>query len=155
MTAAVRKGGSLGEGCRLLRINEFKTFVLRGNVIDLGVAVVMGVAFKSVIDSLVANMMTPMIAAIGGSSDFSALTFTVNGSQLGYGNFINVMISFVITAALVFYVIVTPTNHLVSRFAEEETPEPTTRKCPFCVSEISRRASRCPHCTAELEPAAA
>jgi large conductance mechanosensitive channel len=121
-------------------------------VIDLGVGVVMGIAFKSVVDSLVADMLTPLIAIIGGNTDFSAMNFTINGSQFIYGNFINVMISFVITALVVFYFVITPTNHVISRYATEETPEPTTRKCPFCVSEIAKVASRCPHCTAEIEP---
>ena len=138
-----------------MRIDEFKRFVLRGNVIDLGVGVVMGIAFKSVVDSLVADMLTPMIAIIGGDADFSALVFTLNGSQFAYGNFINVAIAFAITAIVVFYFVIAPTNHVISRYAEEDTPEPTSRKCPFCISEISKRASRCPHCTAEVSPVVA
>ena len=136
-------------------IDEFKRFVLRGNVIDLGVGVVMGIAFKSVVDSLVADMLTPLIAMIGGNADFSALVFTLNGSAFAYGNFVNVTIAFAITAIVVFYFVVAPTNHVISRYAEEETPEPITRKCPFCVSEISKRALRCPFCTAEVPPVVA
>ena len=135
-------------------LNEFRRFLLRGNVVDLGIGIMMGIAFKSVIDSLVADMMTPLIAAAGGQTDFSLLAFTVNGSTFGYGNFINVMIAFLITAAVVFFFIMTPMNHMVSRYMTEPTPEPTTRKCPFCIIDVPLVATRCGHCTSEL-PAAA
>ncbi len=131
--------------------DDFKRFMLRGNVIDMGVGVVIGVAFKSVVDALVQNLMTPLIAAIGGQADFSALNFTINNSQFLYGEFINAMISFLITGVVVFYVIVRPVNALMSRYREEETPDPTTRKCPYCVSEIPLRATRCAFCTSTVE----
>ncbi|MEE8338070.1 MAG: large conductance mechanosensitive channel protein MscL [Dehalococcoidia bacterium] len=134
--------------------DEFKRFLLRGNVVELGIAVVMGVGFKSVTDAMVTNLMTPLIAAVGGNADFSALTFSLNGSEFLYGNFINTVISFVITALVVFFFIITPMNHMMDRYAEEETPDPTTKKCRFCFSEIALRATRCPQCTSEL-PAAA
>ncbi len=136
-------------------LDEFKKFLLRGNVIELGIAVVMGVGFKSVTDALVKNLMTPLIAAVGGNSDFAALTFSLNGSEFLYGEFINAVISFVITALVVFFFIITPMNRLKDRYAEEETPDPTTKKCRFCFSEIALHATRCPQCTSELPAAAA
>ena len=135
-------------------LDEFKKFLLRGNVVELGVGVVMAVAFKSLIDAMVADLMTPLIAAVGGNADFSALTFTLNGSQFRYGDFVNVIISFAITAIVVFYMIVMPMNRLVERFTDEATPVPNTRKCPFCFGEISLRATRCRHCTSEVTAAA-
>ncbi len=134
--------------------DDFKRFMLRGNVIDMGVGVVIGVAFKSVVDALVQGLMTPLIAAVGGQADFSALSFTINNSQFLYGEFINAMISFLITGIVVFYVIVRPVNALMSRYREEETPDPTTRKCPFCISEIPLHATRCGFCTSTIEVAA-
>ena len=113
-----------------------------------------GVGFKSVTDAMVTNLMTPLIAAVGGNADFSALTFSFNGSEFLYGNFINTVISFLITALVVFFFIITPMNRLVDRYSEEETPDPTTKKCRFYFSEISVRATRCPQCTSKL-PAAA
>ena len=121
----------------------------------MGVGVVMGVAFKSIVDGLVADLITPMIAAVAGKADFSALEFTINGSQFMYGHLINVTLSFVITAAVVFYLIVKPMNHLVSRYRVEEAPaDPTTRKCSFCRQEIAIAATRCPFCTSEVAAAA-
>lgn len=134
--------------------DDFKRFMLRGNVIDMGVGVVIGVAFKSVVDALVVGLMTPLIAAVGGQADFSALSFTINNSQFLYGEFINAMISFLITGIVVFYVIVRPVNALMSRYREEETPDPTTRKCPQCISEIPLHATRCAFCTSTIEVAA-
>lgn len=135
--------------------DEFKRFLLRGNVVELGIAVVIGVGFKSVTDAMVTNLMTPLIAAVGGNADFSALTFSLNGSEFFYGNFINTVISFLITALVVFFFIITPMNHMIDRYAEEETPDPTTKKCRFCFSEIALRATRCSQCTSELPAAAA
>jgi len=135
-------------------LDEFKKFLLRGNVIELGIAVVMGVGFKSVTDALVKDLMTPLIAAVGGHTDFSALTFAINGSEFLYGDVTNAVISFVITALVVFFLIITPMNHLKDRYAEEETPDPTTKKCRFCFSEITLHATRCSHCTSELSAAA-
>ena len=114
-----------------------------------------GVGFKSVTDAMVTNLMTPLIAAVGGNADFSALTFSLNGSEFFYGNFINTVISFLITALVVFFFIITQMNHMIDRYAEEETPDPTTKKCRFCFSEIALRATRCSQCTSELPAAAA
>jgi len=130
-------------------LKEFKAFLLRGNVVDLAVAVVIGIAFGAVITALVADIITPLIAAIFGSHDFSALTFTINGSTFKYGDFINAVISFVLIAAAVFFVIVKPMNALAARRARDE-PAPDTRPCPECLSEIPKAARRCAHCTAEV-----
>jgi large conductance mechanosensitive channel len=130
-------------------LKEFKAFLFRGNVVDLAVAVVIGIAFGAVITALVADIITPLIAAIFGSHDFSALTFTINGSTFKYGDFINAVISFVLIAAAVFFVIVKPMNALAARRARDE-PAPDTRPCPECLSEIPKAARRCAHCTAEV-----
>ncbi len=136
-------------------LDEFRQFLLRGNVVEMGVGVVMGVAFKSIVDGLVTDLITPLIAAVAGEADFSALMFTLNGSQFTYGHLISVALSFVITAAVVFYLIVRPMNHLISRYRDEETPaDPTTRKCSFCRQEIAIAATRCPFCTSEVAVAA-
>jgi len=131
-------------------LRDFKAFVLRGNVLDLAVAVVLGVAFTAVITALVTDLITPLIAAIGGSHDFSALTFTVNGSVFRYGAFINALIAFVVLAAVLFFLVVRPANALVQRASREPTPDPTTKKCPECVSEIPIDARRCAFCTVQL-----
>lgn len=127
-------------------LNEFKQFVLRGNVIDLAVAVVIGAAFNEVVQSLVKDLITPLIAAIGGKPDFSKLTFSINGSQFLYGDFLNALISFAILAAVVFFFAVKPINHLISLARREESPDPTTKKCSECVSEIPIQARRCAFC---------
>lgn len=135
--------------------NEFKQFLLRGNVVEMGVGVVMGVAFKSVVDGLVKDMITPMIAAVAGEADFSALLFTLNGSQFLYGHLINVVVSFLITAVVVFYLVVKPMNHFMVRYRDEEVPTaPTMHKCSFCRQEIAIAATRCPFCTSEVATAA-
>jgi len=137
----------------LLNAQEFKKFLLRGNVVDLAVGIVIGVAFTAVVSSLVADIITPLIAAVIGEPDFSALSFTINESEILYGNFINALLAFLVVATAIFYVVVMPMNRLVTRFKEQpQTPEPTTRKCPRCWSEIARQASRCPQCTADIEP---
>jgi large conductance mechanosensitive channel len=136
-------------------VQEFKQFLLRGNVIDLAVAVVLGVAFAAVVASLVEDLLTPLIAAIFGEPDFSQLTFTINGSTFFYGQFINTLISFVTIAAALFFFVVKPVNTLISRARREPTPDPTTQKCPECLSEIPIEARRCAFCTSlvvGLEP---
>jgi large conductance mechanosensitive channel len=137
----------------MLSGGEFKKFLLRGNVVDLAVGVVIGVAFGAVVASLVADIITPLIAAVIGQPDFSALTFRVNDSEILYGNFLNAALSFLIVAAAIFYLVVMPMNRMVTRAkTEPATPEPTTRKCPRCWSEIAKQASRCPQCTADIDP---
>jgi large conductance mechanosensitive channel len=133
-------------------IKEFRQFLLRGNVVDLAVAVVIGVAFGAVVTAFVADLITPLIAAIFGKPSFSDLTFTINGSRFLYGEFLNAVLSFVLVAAAIFFVVVKPMNALAARRARAE--DPTTRDCPECLSEIPLAARRCAYCTVELQPAA-
>jgi large conductance mechanosensitive channel len=135
-------------------MNDFKQFLLRGNVVDLAVGVVIGVAFGAVVSAVVADLLTPLVAAIFGSHDFSALTFTINGSRFLYGDLINKLIAFLTVAAVVFYAVVKPVNARVAR-RRTAPPDPTTRACPECLSEIPLAANRCAFCTAEVGPAAA
>jgi large conductance mechanosensitive channel len=135
-------------------LKEFKAFLLRGNVVDLAVAVVIATAFGAVIAAFVADLITPLIAAIGGNEDFSKLHFEINNSKFLYGAFINAVISFVLVAAAVFFFVVKPMNALAARRAKEE-PAPTTRDCPECLSEIPLAARRCRFCTAEVGAASA
>ena len=128
-------------------LGEFKAFLFRGNVVDLAVAVVIGIAFAAVIAALVADIITPLIAAIFGSHDFSALTFTINNSTFLYGAFINAVIAFVLVAAAIFFVVVKPMNAMNARRAPAAA---TTRPCPECLSEIPLAARRCAFCTAEV-----
>lgn len=130
--------------------SEFKEFILRGNVVSLAVAVIIGAAFNDIVNSLVENMITPLIAAIGGQPDFSGITFTINNSQFGIGSFINAVISFLIIALVVFFLVVKPMNALMERSKVEEPEEPTLRKCPYCMTDISVEATRCPNCTSEV-----
>lgn len=120
----------------------FKQFLMRGNVIDLAVAVVIGVAFGRVIAAFTKDLLTPLIAAFGGQPDFSNLAFTVNGSTFRYGDFVNTIISFIIVAAAVYYLVVLP----ISRMKKPEAAEVKTRACPECLSEIPIQAKRCGHC---------
>jgi large conductance mechanosensitive channel len=129
-------------------IKGFREFIGRGNVVDLAVAVVIGAAFGAVITAFVADIITPLIAAIFGKQDFSGLYFTVNGSKFLYGSFINALISFLLIALAVYFVIVAPMNAWRARKAAGE--DPTTEECPHCLSEIPRGAHRCAFCTAEL-----
>lgn len=136
-------------------LKGFKEFILRGNVVDLAVAVVIGVAFGAVVTALVADLITPLVGAIFGKSDFSKLTFTVNKSHFLYGSFINAVIAFVLIAAAIYFVIIVPMNAIAARRARAQGPQsPTTKECPECLSEIAIGARRCPHCTSELAPAA-
>ncbi len=135
-------------------LSEFKAFVLRGNVIDLAVAVVLGVAFGAVITAFVSDIITPILGVIGGKPNFSQLTFTINGSVFYYGSFLNAVIAFLSIAAAIFFFVVKPVNHLKARRAGEDGP-PTTRPCPECLSEIPVAASRCAYCTTEFATAGA
>jgi large conductance mechanosensitive channel len=135
-------------------LKDFKSFLLRGNVVDLAVAVVVGAAFGAVVTALVKDLLTPLIA-IPGKTDFSALQFTINKSTFRYGDFINVLISFVSIAAAVFFFVVKPVNALMARRKTETDVESTTRECPECLSSIPARARRCAFCTAEVTPAGA
>jgi len=136
-------------------IGEFRAFILRGNLVDLAVAVVIGAAFTTVVNAFVKDLITPVIAAIGGKRDFSALKFEINGSQFLYGDFINAALTFLIVAAVVFFFVVKPVNALLDRFQTEQPVEEETRECPECISQIPVRASRCSFCTAEVASASA
>lgn len=131
-------------------LTDFKTFVLRGNVVDLAVGIVIGVAFAAVVQAMVRDILTPLIAAIFGRPDFSALSFRIHGSVFRYGDFLNALIAFVTIAATVFFFVVKPMNLVTSHFSHRETPEPTTRRCPWCLMDIPLKARRCGYCTTEL-----
>ena len=136
-------------------LQGFKQFIFRGNVLDLAVAVVMGVAFGAVIAALVKDLITPLIAAIVGKPDFSAIEFTVNGSRFPIGDFINSVVSFILIAAAVYFFIVLPVNKVLERMRRgEAAPDPTTKKCPECLSDIPIAARRCAFCTSPLTEAA-
>ena len=131
-------------------IKGFRDFILRGNVIDLAVAVVIGAAFGAVITAFVADILTPLIAAIFGQPDFSALTFTINGSKFLYGAFINAVISFLFIALAIYFVVVVPMNKLAERRARGEGPaEPDTKQCPECLSDIPIAARKCAFCASQ------
>jgi large conductance mechanosensitive channel len=133
-------------------LKEFKKFILRGNVVDLAVAVVIGAAFGGIVTALVNDFITPLIAALGGQHDFSGLTFSLNNSVFHYGDFINRLVSFVLIAAVVFFFVVQPINRIIALSkADKDTEEPTTKKCPECYSEINIKSTRCAFCTAKLE----
>jgi len=134
-------------------LKDFKAFILRGNVVDLAVAVVIGAAFGAVVTSFVKNLLTPLIS-IPGKANFANLTFTVNGSPFDYGLFLNALIAFIFIAAAVFFFVVKPINALAERRKKGQEAEPGTRDCPECLSEIPELARRCAFCTAEVAPAA-
>lgn len=131
---------------------EFKKFVMRGNVIDLAVGVIIGGAFQTIVNSLVNDIVTPLLGIILGKIDFSSLAITIGDASIGFGKFITAVINFFIMA-LVIFVIVRSINQLSERLHKktEEKPEPTTKKCPYCKSEIAIDAVKCPHCTSDVE----
>ncbi len=130
----------------------FRNFILRGNVVDLAIAVVIGTAFGAVVSALVKDLLTPLIAAIVGQPNFSSLTFTVNNSHFLYGDVINAVITFLAIAAVVYYVVVVPMNRIAARRAKVPV-DVTTRDCPECLSTIPKAARRCSFCTSEVTPA--
>lgn len=130
-------------------LKDFKKFILRGNVVDLAVAVVIGAAFGAVVTGLVKDIITPLIAAIGGQPDFSGLSFTINNSKFLYGEFLNAVISFLILAAVIFFFVVNPLNKLMAKVKpSDEVEKPAERECPECLSGIPAAAKRCKYCTA-------
>ena len=131
----------------------FKTFVLRGNVVDLAIAVVIGVAFGAVVTALVKDLITPLIAAIGGQPNFGNLSFTVNHSKFAYGDFINAVVAFLILAAVVYFLVVLPLGKLLSM--RQKVEEATARDCPECLSSIPLAATRCMYCTVTVPPVSA
>jgi large conductance mechanosensitive channel len=132
-------------------LKEFKEFLLRGNLIEIAVGLVLALAFTAVVTSLVEDLITPLIAAIFGQPDFSGLDFTINGSVFRYGELLNALLAFVLVAAVLFFLVVRPLNALAARRAGDE--EASTCECPECLSEIPAGARRCAHCTAEVGPA--
>ena len=131
-------------------MKDFKEFLLRGNLVELAVAVVIGVAFGALVTSRVVNLVTPLIAAIGGQQDFSALDFTINDSVFRYGAFINALLSFLVIAAVVYFLVVKPVNALMARAKTEPPVDEIVRDCPECLSSIPAEARRCMYCTTEL-----
>ena len=129
----------------------FKDFVLRGNVVDLAVGVTVGAAFGAVVSEFTKDLLTPLIAAVVGKPDFSAIKFEVNGSKFLIGNFVNAIVAFVLVAAAVYYFVVVPVNALMAKVKKEPPPpDPTTKKCPECLSEIPIAAKRCAFCTSQV-----
>ena len=128
-------------------MDEFKAFILRGNMVDLAVAVVIGAAFGAVITSLVKDIIMPIIGAFGGKPSFDDYWFAINGSQINIGTFITALVAFLILAAVVFFFVVKPVNWLMARRKTETPVDPTTRECPYCLSSIPAAATRCAFCT--------
>jgi large conductance mechanosensitive channel len=132
-------------------LKGFKEFILRGNVVDLAVAVVIGGAFGAIVTALVKDLITPLVAALVGKPDFSALTFAINGSKFLYGDFLNAVVAFLLVAGAIYWFIVVPINAINTRFKKPSAPEaPTTRPCPECLSVIPIAARRCAHCTSVI-----
>ena len=131
-------------------LKDFRAFILRGNLVDLAVAVVIGTAFIAVVAAFVKDIVTPLIAAIGGKPNFSSLAFTINSSRFAYGDFINALISFLIVAAVVFFFVIKPVNALLARRRAEPPADESIRSCPECLSEIPVAARRCAFCTSEV-----
>jgi large conductance mechanosensitive channel len=135
-------------------VDGFRKFLLRGNVLDLAVAVVIGAAFGAVIQAFVKDLLTPLIGAFGGIPDFSAWAFTVNGSRFLIGDFVNSLVTFVLVAFVVYYFVIVPTQRLMERHKPDEpAPAAATRECPECLSKVPAAARRCAFCTAQLAPA--
>jgi large conductance mechanosensitive channel len=127
-------------------LKEFKQFLLRGNVVDLAVGVVVGGAFGTIVSALVSDLLTPLITAVAKVPDFGGLSFVLNGSEFMYGHFINALISFLLVAGAVFFFVVKPMNVLIAKARKEPPADPTTKKCQECLSEIPLEAKRCAHC---------
>ena len=128
-------------------VKEFKQFLLRGNVVDLAVGVVMGAAFGAVVNAIVTDFLTPLVGSLINSPNFNNLYFSVHGAHIMYGNLINALVSFFLISVTMFFFVVKPMNILIKRSRNEESEDPTTKKCPQCLSEIPIKATRCSHCT--------
>jgi large conductance mechanosensitive channel len=136
-------------------LKEFRAFILRGNLVDLAVAVVIGTAFTAVVTALVRDLITPLVAAIFGEPLFDTLSFSINGSRFAYGDFLNAALTFLIIAAVVFFLVVKPVNLLMARMRTEPDVDSHTRGCPECLSQIPVAARRCAFCTSEVPPVSA
>ncbi len=130
----------------------FRSFLMRGNLIELAIAVVIGTAFSAIVTAIVKDLITPLIAAIGGKPEFGRLQFTVNHSTFAYGDFINALVTFLIIAAVVYFLIVTPVARITTRLTRNRAA--TERDCPECLSAIPVAATRCKYCTAAVTPVA-
>lgn len=144
--ATLRTAGGMTKGL----FQEFKEFILRGNVVDLAIAVVIGAAFGAVVTALVADVIMPLIGAFGGKPTFDQYYWSINGSQIKIGSFLTVLVAFVILAAVIFFFIVKPINALMARRKTALPVDPTTRDCPYCLSSIPNKATRCAFCTQEV-----
>jgi large conductance mechanosensitive channel len=131
-------------------LREFRSFILRGNLVDLAVAVVIGTAFTAVVNAIVKDLVTPLIAAVGGKPNFGNLAFSINGSRFAYGDFLNALVTFLLVAAVLFFLVIKPVNALMDALRTEPEVESPTRPCPECLSQIPRAASRCMFCTIEV-----
>lgn len=132
-------------------MDGFKQFLLRGNVVDMAVGIVIGAAFGTVVTSFVKDLLTPLIAAIVHAPDFSRIAFVLNGSKFLVGDFINAIVSFLIIATAVYFAVVLPINSLVARMRRQPPADPTTKKCPECISEIPIQAKKCAFCASSLQ----
>lgn len=132
-------------------MSGFRKFLLRGNLVELAVAVVIGTAFTALVTAVVKDLITPLIAAIGGKPNFSSLSFTLNHSRFAYGDFINAILAFLIIAAVVYFLVVLPIGKVMERVVRAK--ETTERECPECLSEIPLAARRCMYCTSQVTPA--
>ncbi len=132
-------------------LREFRQFVFRGNLIDLAVAIVVGTAFGLLVTAFVEDLITPIIAAIFGQPDFGGMSFTINGSEFKYGDFLNALIAFLSVAAAIFFFVVKPMNAITAR-TEQPADEPAMRECPECLSPIPAAARRCSACTSQVVP---
>lgn len=135
-------------------LTDFKAFILRGNVVDLAVGIVIGAAFGTLVAAFVKDLITPLIAALGGQPDFSSIAIPLGKSKLLIGDFINAIVAFIILAAVVFFAVVRPVNALMSRRKTELPTDPTTRDCPYCLSSVPIKATRCAFCTSEIAASA-
>ena len=135
-------------------MKDFKAFLLRGNLVDMAVGIVIGVAFVALVNAFVGDIITPIIGAIGGKTDFGSLSFTINGSVFRYGDFINYVVSFVVIAAVIFFLVVKPVNALMARRKTEPPVDETVKSCPHCLSSIPAAASVCSFCTRDVGAAA-
>jgi large conductance mechanosensitive channel len=131
-------------------MDGFKKFILRGNVVDLAVGVIIGSAFNAVIQSLVKSFFTPLVSLLTGNAKLSTLYFTINGTKINYGDFVNALISFLIVAIVVYFFVVLPMNKLQELSRRGQSLDPTTKKCPYCLTEVSIKATRCLACTSQL-----
>lgn len=132
-------------------LKGFRDFILRGNVLDLAVAVVIGAAFGAIVNSMVKDLITPLIGALGGKPDFSGIYFTINNSKFMIGDFINALISFLIISAVVYFAVILPMNKVMARMKRGEKVDPTEKSCPECLSQVPVKARRCKFCTSVIK----